>query len=80
MPVLVDGCCKSFVFVWKRSYDGENVLFLCVLFVRITSDCGCVRAFFMFLIMRCSGYARASKMQVKLLSSSWSMMSSEHVV
>ena len=36
-----------------------------------------VKAFFMFLMMRCSGYVRASRVRVRLLSSSCTMWSSE---
>ena len=36
-----------------------------------------VKAFFMFLMMRCSGYVRAYRVRVRLLSSSCRMWSSE---
>ena len=36
--------------------------------------------FFTFLMMRCSGYARASRMRVRLLSSSCRMWSSEMIM
>ena len=35
---------------------------------------------FMFLMMRCSGYARASRMPLRLLSSSCRMWSSEIIM
>ena len=39
-----------------------------------------VKAFFMFLMKSCSGYARASRMRVRLLSSSCRMWSSEMIM
>ena len=39
-----------------------------------------VKAFFMFLMMRFSGYARASRIRVRLLSSSCRMWSSEMIM
>ena len=39
-----------------------------------------VRAFFMFLMMRCSGYTRANKKGVKFLSSFCSMWSPEMIM
>ena len=39
-----------------------------------------VSAFFMFLMMMCSGYERASRMRVRLLSSSFRMWSSEMIM
>ena len=39
-----------------------------------------VKAIFMFLMIRCSGYARASRMRVRLLSSSCRIWSSEMIM
>ena len=39
-----------------------------------------VKAFFMFLMMRCSGYARVSRMRVRLLKSSCRTWSSEMIM
>ena len=39
-----------------------------------------IKAFFMFLIMRCSGYVLASRMRVRLLSSSCRIWSSEMIM
>ena len=36
-----------------------------------------VKASFMFLMMRCSGYVRAGRVRVRLLSSSYTMWSSD---
>ena len=38
------------------------------------------QGFFMFLMMRCSGYPRARRMRVRLLSSSCRMWSSEMIM
>ena len=55
-------------------------MFLSAVFVRITGDCVCKSRFFMFLMIRCSGYARASRMRVRLLSFSCRVWSSEMVM
>ena len=39
-----------------------------------------VKAFFMFLMIRCNGYAQASIMHVRLLSSSCRIWSSEMIM
>ena len=39
-----------------------------------------VQGFFMVLMMRCSGYAWASRMRVRLLSYSYRMWSSEMIM
>ena len=38
------------------------------------------KTFFMFLMMRCIGYTRASRMRVRFLSSSYRMWSSEMIM
>ena len=55
--------------------------FLYMVFIGITGNCGCgSRLFFMFLMMRCSGYTRASRVRVRFLSSSCRMWSSEMIM
>ena len=52
-----------------------------MMFVGITGGCGRgSEVFFMFLMMKCCGYARANRVRVKLLSSSWRMWSSEMIM
>ena len=54
--------------------------FLSVVFVGITGNCVVGQGFFMLLMIRCSGYARANRMRVTLLSSSCRMWSSEMIM
>ena len=76
-PFLIDGGCEWFVYVWEGSDNVEKVcLFIwCPLRWQVTA---CVdEGFFMFLMIRCSRYAGASRIRVRLLNLFWMMWSSK---
>ena len=65
----------------------ENVVIIGRIFFSVCNVCWSnrwlrlwVSAFFMFLMMRCCGYAQAYRMRVRLLSSSCRMWSSEMIM